>query len=83
MSQEALGRAVERASTDSAFRAQLQANPEGALAGYNLTAEERAALLSGDSEQLQTLGVDARITKIDNYPTMPGTDFSVDMSPFN
>ena len=60
---ETLRKVVERASTDAAFRAQLGSNPEAALAGYNLTAEEKAALLRGDEHELSELGVDARVTK--------------------
>ncbi len=63
MSRETLTRIVERASTDAAFRAQLERNPEGALVGYDLTAEERAALASADARKLAALGVDARVTK--------------------
>ncbi len=63
MSQEALAKLVERASTDASFRSQLQSNPDSALKGYELTSDERAALLSRDSSKLQSLGVDARITK--------------------
>ena len=63
MSQEALAMLVERASTDATFRSRLQSNPESALAGYDLTRDERAALLSNDSGKLRSLGVDARITK--------------------
>jgi hypothetical protein len=60
---ETLRKVVERASTDAAFRAQLESNPEAALAGYSLTAEEKAALLRGDEHELSELGVDARVTK--------------------
>ena len=60
---ETLRKVVERASTDAAFRAQLESNPEAALAGYGLTAEEKAALLRGDEHELTELGVDARVTK--------------------
>jgi hypothetical protein len=60
---EKLREVVERASTDAAFRTQLQINPEAALAGYGLTAEEKAALMSGDPGKLNELGVDARVTK--------------------
>ena len=63
MSQESLAKLVERASTDGSFRAQLQSDPERALVGCELTGPERAALLSGDWSKLQSLGVDARITK--------------------
>ena len=66
-----MAKAIERASTDATFRAQLQSNPESALAGYDLTGDERAALLSGDSSQLGSMGVDARVTRNDNFG---GTD---------
>jgi hypothetical protein len=45
MSQDAVTQIAERARNDPAFREQLQANPESALAGYELTAEERLPLL--------------------------------------
>jgi hypothetical protein len=60
---ETLSKVLDRASTDAAFRTLLRSNPDAALAGYDLTAEEKAALMSGDERQLQDLGVDARITK--------------------
>ena len=60
---ETLRTVIERASTDAAFRQQLKSNPEAALAGYGLTAEEKVALISGDQDRLHDLGVDARITK--------------------
>lgn len=68
---EALNQVIERASTDEEFRSRLQSDPTGALAGYELAPEERAALSSGDHEALQALGVDARISKLDN-PALPG-----------
>jgi hypothetical protein len=71
MSQDAMAKVIERASTDAAFRAQLKANPESALAGYNLTADERAAVLTSDSGRTSDIGVDARVSKLDN-PAMPG-----------
>jgi hypothetical protein len=60
---EMMAQVIERASTDAAFRAHLQRDPEAALAAYALTAEEKAALLSGDQSVLHPLGVDARVTK--------------------
>jgi hypothetical protein len=69
MSRTALVQVVERASTDVAFRAQLASNPESALAGYELTAEERAVLLRGDHDQLREVGVEARISKEIPPPT--------------
>jgi hypothetical protein len=65
MSQENIAKVIERASTDATFRSQLQKNPEAALATYELTAEEKAALMSGDTSKLSELGVDARATKFD------------------
>lgn len=41
---EVLRRVIDRACGDAAFRAQLAAAPERALAEYDLTAAERAAL---------------------------------------
>jgi hypothetical protein len=64
MSQDAIAQVLERASTDAAFRAQLAKKDANALAGYDLTAEERAALMSGDPTSLAELGVDSRISKI-------------------
>ena len=71
MSQEALAKLVERAGIDATFRAQLQSHPEHALKGYDLTGDERAALLSGDAGTRQALGVDARITKQGGYADGP------------
>ena len=70
---------VERASTDVNFRSQLQSHPESALKGYDLTGDERAALLSGDSSTLQSLGVDARITKTHGSSDLGSSD---GMAPF-
>ena len=41
-------RVLERAAADDAFIAQLTDHPEDTLAGYALTWQEKAALLSGD-----------------------------------
>lgn len=41
-------RVLRRAAEDPRFVAALTEDPERALAGYRLTLEERAALLSGD-----------------------------------
>ena len=69
---ETLTAIIERASTDPAFRAQLQRDPEGTLASYQLTAEEKAALLSGDATSLPELGLDNRVTKWDSGSTSFG-----------
>ena len=83
MSQEALAKVVERASTDATFRAQLQSSPDSALAGWDLTADERAALLSGDSSRLESLGVDARMTKVDNPSEQSITDSQIGVPGFS
>jgi Aromatic-ring-opening dioxygenase LigAB, LigA subunit len=44
---------------DHAFRAAMQANPAGAIAKYELTDEEREALLAGDVAKLYRMGVNA------------------------
>ncbi len=64
MSLDALASIVERAGGDAAFRAQLASDPPTAMAAYDLTADERAALLSGDASQLRSLGVDVRVSKL-------------------
>jgi len=63
MSQQAIAQVVERASADAKFRAQLERDPENALAGYDLSPAERDALLSGDDKQLRELGLDQRMSK--------------------
>lgn len=60
-----LAQLIDRASTDAAFRAQLESAPETALAAYDLTAEEKAALMSGDTSKQSEMGMDSRVTKID------------------
>ena len=47
MTQEARETIVERAMSDPIFRAQLARDPAAALAGYDLTAEERAMFQAG------------------------------------
>jgi hypothetical protein len=63
MSKEALAKVVQRAISDGAFRRQLSTDPGTALRGFDLTADESAAIKSGDSNRLSTLGVDLRMSK--------------------
>jgi len=44
---------------DHAFRAAMKADPAAAIARYDLTEEERRALLAGDVARLYRLGVNA------------------------
>jgi hypothetical protein len=63
MSKSGLEALAQKAMSDESFRRQLKENPEAALAGYDLTAEEKAAIKSGNAAKLRELGVDERITK--------------------
>ena len=71
MSTEALNEVVERALDDLAFREELSMDPEAVLARFDLTAEERAALLTSDPIKLNEMGVDQRLTKRVNVPGRP------------
>ncbi|MGB2582602.1 MAG: Os1348 family NHLP clan protein, partial [Dehalococcoidia bacterium] len=44
---------LDRAAQDNEFFAQLAANPVEALKEYDLTAEEKAAILSGDVRKIE------------------------------
>jgi hypothetical protein len=63
MPSEAFLRMIERAVSDEEFAARLQTDIEGAIAEFDLTEEEKQALLARDVAQLQALGVDERISK--------------------
>jgi hypothetical protein len=63
MSKAAVEALAQKAMADESFRKQLKSNPDAALAGYDLTAEEKAAIKSGNAAKLRELGVDERITK--------------------
>jgi len=51
---------LDRATRDNAFLAQLAENPAEALKEYNLTPEEKAALVSGDLRKIES-----RVGKLD------------------
>lgn len=53
----------ERAFTDEAFVQRLQTEHERALDEFDLTDDEREALLSLDPTRVEALGVDERISK--------------------
>jgi hypothetical protein len=74
MTHTALVEVLERASVDATFRARIQSDPQDALAGYDLTAEERLAIIRGDSASRPPLGVDSRVTKMSDTPTLPQGD---------
>jgi hypothetical protein len=61
----------ERAFTDEAFILKLRTEHEQALAEYDLTPEERDALLSLDATRVQAIGVEARISERFRHPITP------------
>ena len=65
MSKEALESVIGRAVTDSEFRQSLFANPDEALAGFDLTDQEIAGLKTLDAETLDSMAgtLDERISK--------------------
>src|SRR5436853_7589443 len=70
MASKNLGAVIQRAISDGAFRRQLQSDPAAALRGFNLTAAEIAAIRSGDSSKLMSLGVDQRMSKAFSVGTL-------------
>jgi len=63
MSKAGVEALAQKAMSDESFRQQLKSSPDTAMAGYDLTAEEKAAIKSGNTAKLRELGVDERITK--------------------
>jgi hypothetical protein len=63
MSKSSVQQVIQRAVSDAAFRRQLQREPAKALAGFDLTAEERSSITGGDPARLTALGVDQRMSK--------------------
>ena len=65
MSKESVQFVIGKAATDSAYRELLMNNPEAALEGCELEADEKEALLKLDSEKLGVFSqsLDERLTK--------------------
>lgn len=61
MSRQVLEAILGRCVMDSDFRALLFSDPDQALAGYELTREERAALRAVDAETLDALAEHVRV----------------------
>ena len=57
MSQRVMEEIMQRAGDEPSFRELLLKCPAAVLGTYPLTREEKAALLSGDREQLEALGI--------------------------
>ncbi len=81
MSKQSLQDALTRAIDDNDFRSQLANNPDSALSSYDLTADERTALMSAEAGQLeQHLGpLDERTSK-SILPLGPGWTIGGDSS---
>jgi hypothetical protein len=65
MSNDQVQLIIGKAATDSDFREKLLQNPHEILAGFDLTEEEREALLNIKKEDLKTFSqsLDERISK--------------------
>lgn len=63
MSVQSVTQVLERALSDPAFRELLKSNFDQAVRGYDLTADERAALRKGDESTLGAMGVEERLSK--------------------
>ena len=63
MSKEGVVAFLDKILNDESFQAKLKADPGTALSDFDLTAEEIEAIRSGSQEQLEALGLDARLSK--------------------
>jgi len=70
MSKAALESVIRAAISDESFRKQLKQNPQAALSGYDLTSDERSAIMSGNDAKLKAMGVDDRMTKDAIFPSL-------------
>ena len=71
MSHEGVVKLVTRALEDEGFRAQIKANPDAALAQFDLTPDEIAAIKSGDRTWLGDVAMDERVSKLAASTLMP------------
>ena len=55
MSRTAINEILDRSMLDEDFRRAILADPDGALAGYDLTAAERAAVIQRDGDEATKL----------------------------
>jgi len=71
MSQKTMLEVLEKGATESSFYAQLVENPEEALKDFDLTTEEKAALLSGDVRFIKSRNGKILDEKLINKVLMP------------
>ncbi len=62
MSEQAVNEVLDRSMHDPAFRALLESSPDQALAGYDLTAEERAVF---GTASLHAKRLEERVSRTD------------------
>jgi hypothetical protein len=62
MSIAAIEQILERGARDPSFATEIRNNPS-LLDEFDLTPEERAAILSRDSDKIDALGMNERVTK--------------------
>ena len=63
MTKNTVHQVIKRAISDAGFRRRLREDPKSALQGYDLSADERAAVTSADPTKLTGMGVDQRMSK--------------------
>jgi hypothetical protein len=63
MSKQTVTKVLERAIDDQTFATQLKTNFDAAIKGYDLTADEIAALKNTDESALRAMGVEERLSK--------------------
>jgi hypothetical protein len=62
MSLQGIEQVLERGAREPDFSSKIKADPS-VLDEYDLTEDERTALLTGNQEQLEALGMEDRVTK--------------------
>ena len=64
MSKQAVEQVLMRALGDGEFRDHLRSGADAALARYDLTDEERAAIVNADQAALLEFGIDKRLVQM-------------------
>jgi hypothetical protein len=71
MSREGVVKLITRALEDEKFRAEIKANPDAALAQFDLSADEIAAIKTGDTSRLGDVAIDERVSKLSAPTVVP------------
>lgn len=78
MSGDAVNAVVQLAMDDPAFRLRLATDPQAALAGFDLTAEERARFVAGGAKAER---LDERISKTNLSAAVSATTSAPELRP--